>query len=231
MANDLGNHKRWNRKSRHLIKLLSKTRVKSVRLKIIEELQHEIERAKQSRLGQAAKRGAIGVSGWGKRVYAKGEAYAKSPARRNHTRSSVGAAARKAAIEREKTRPAREKAKLARKQQRDAARMARQQQRETRRTQRARQGNGVRARITASRAGRNGQMANGRNGTITRTSSPRKPAAPARPAAGARASRAAQGSSTAAKPARTAPAAEPARTAPAAKPARPARTSRTSKTG
>jgi len=238
MPDDLGSHRRNNRKTRHLITLLRKTRVKSIRMKILEELRHEFERSRVKpgleKLRATGKRGAIGVSGWGKRTVQRGEAYAKSPARRNHTWATAGAYARQQAVEREKNRPARDAAKLARRQQRDAARLDRQKQRKTRRAQRAakrqtRPVTGVRARIQAAGATRQGQKPAARKpaarkpATAARTAQG-QPVIPARPAAGAREARAAT-------PATRTPRARAPQGTPVARPARAPRTSRTSKTG
>jgi hypothetical protein len=239
-------HYRHNRRTRNLMSTLKKAKNNDVRKAILEALQREFDRMKESRAGKAIKRGAIGASNWGKRVHQRGEAYAKSPARRNHTAGSVGAYARQQAIEREKNRPARDKAKQAREKQR----ATRQKQRQTRRAQRAQNpATGVRGRIQAVRAAGRGRMANGGNGTITRTSTPRapratpattgpqrakradppkratpvKPATPARPSAGAREARAAT-------PATRTPRARTPQGTPAARPARASR-SDASKTG
>lgn len=227
MANDLGKHKRWNRKSRHLIKLLGKTRVKSVRLKILEELNHEINRAKESRAGKALKRGAIGTAKWGKRVAGTTVRTTRVAVR------SGGQYARKQAIEREKNRPAREAAKLQHRKERDTARLAR-QQRTTRRAQRVQQGTSPVARVRKLVASRQAPQTTARKpaarkpaaSRTSRAATANKPsrAVPARPALAERpaaSERAARSTRT------TAP--DPAVRVTPAKTARPARTSRSSK--
>lgn len=195
-------HHRHNRRSRNLMATLKKAKNNDVRKAILEALQREFDRMSQSKLGKRVKQGAMGTANWGKRVAAKGEDYAKRPARYNHTRSSLGAYARKQAAEREKNRPAREAAKQARAQQRQDRR----QQRATRGKQRQILGTSVAKKVRDIRAGRAA-------GTVTRTKAPartpvagnatrssrattgttgRKPASPSRPAAGAREARAAK---------------------------------------
>lgn len=193
-------HHRHNRRSRNLMATLKKAKNNDVRKAILEALQREFDRMSQSKLGKrvkpgleklraGARRGAMGTSSWGKRMVQRGENYAKRPARHNHTRSSMGAYARKQAAEREKNRPARE-----------ASKQARQQQRQTRHNQRAaRPATGMRARVQAmraARASRQGQtpkQAPARTGPQrAKRADPPKRAIPARPAADARKARAAK---------------------------------------
>jgi hypothetical protein len=158
---------------------LKKAKNNDVRKAILEALQREFDRMSQSKLGKRVKQGAMGTSSWGKRVaaggkrvVARGEAYAKSPARRNHTRSSMGAYARQQAAEREKNRPAREAAKQARQQQRQTRR----QQRQTRRQHRQILGTSVAKKVKDIRAGRAaGTVKRTRAGQTPKRTTPQTP--------------------------------------------------------
>jgi hypothetical protein len=208
-------HYRHNRRTRNLIKTLKSSRSNAVRAKILEELKREFDKMNQSKLGRALSKGAIGVSGWGKRTYARGERYAKSPAPRGsaYNRLIMGlASVRSARLEGGHAAGARAKARQDRREERKVARQTRAKQKAARQAQREKNpATTVVGRVKAARAGRNGQMSNGGNGTVTRTSSPRtrktaattgpqqakradppKRTTPSRPAADARAARAAK---------------------------------------
>lgn len=254
-------HHRHNRRSRNLMATLKKAKNNDVRKAILEALQREFDRMSQSKLGKRVKQGAMGTSSWGKRVAAggkravqRGENYAKRPAQYNHTRSSMGAYARKQAAEREKNRPVREAAKKARQNRNAAKRSARstvrgvrREQRQTRRQHRQILGTSVARKIKDIRAGRAAGTVNRTKGPAkqpaTRTGpqrakradSPRrttpqtpKPAAAGRPAADARKARAA-------KPVTRTPRARTPEGTPVARPARASRAPRSggsaSKTG